>query len=246
MTSHLNSPQTISESDEVISRLMSLRSDDELRKIQRYFPETLETADPADYFIGVRMGQVFALAREHLAMPVGEIETLMESPIHEVRAAAMSIMGQAAKSKKCRPERLAELYDLYLRRHDRVNNWDLVDLAAHYVVGPFLADKDRQPLYDLARSPDRWERRTSILATAHFIMKLKQTADTFALAEILIDDTEDPVNKATGWMLRTAGDVASPELRSFLDLHASRMPRVMLRNAIEKLPPDTRKYYLAL
>jgi 3-methyladenine DNA glycosylase AlkD len=236
----------MSEADEVIARLMELQSDDELKKIQRYFPETVQRADPSDYFIGVRMGHVFALGREHLKMPVSEIERLMESPIHEARAAAMSIMGQSAKAPKCSPERLAELYHLYLRRHDRINNWDLVDLAAYYVVGRYLADKPRQSLYDLARSADRWERRTAILATAHFIMKLKQTHDTFALAEILINDAEDLVNKATGWMLRTAGDVDHAALTEFLGKYASTMPRITLRNAIEKLPAESRKAYLAM
>jgi hypothetical protein len=120
---------------EFTKRLKAMQSDDELRKIQRYFKSDGNGQSKEDYFIGVRMGSLFGLAKEYVDMPVGEIEKLMESPIHEVRAGAMSIMGQCAKGKKCSAERLKELYELYLRRHDRINNWDLVDLASYYVVG---------------------------------------------------------------------------------------------------------------
>jgi 3-methyladenine DNA glycosylase AlkD len=223
-------------------RLLELQSDDELKKIRRYFKS--ETKD--DYFIGVRMGSIFALAKQFVEMPAGEIEKLMESPIHEVRAGALSIMGQCAKGKKCSEERLKELYDLYLRRHDRINNWDLVDLAAYYVVGKYLADKPRDILYELARSKDMWERRSAILATAHFILKQKAIDDTFAIAEMLVNDKEDLVNKGTGWMLRSAGDVDRPRLLSFLDKHAATMPRILLRYSIEKLDKKQRDHYLGM
>ena len=225
-------------------RLIALRSDAELKKHQRYFRFDIDDQSENDYFIGVRMGDVFRLGKEFKDMPVGEIERLLESPIHEVRAGAMSIMGQYAKSKNCTEGRLKDLYDLYIRRHDRINNWDLVDLAAYYVVGPYLADKPRKILYKLARSKNMWERRSAIVATAHFIMKMKQVDDTFAIAEILVNDKEDLVNKGTGWMLRTAGDVDRQRLIEFLDSYADGMPRVTLRYAIEKLDKKERERYL--
>ena len=225
-------------------RLMEMRSDVELRKHQRYFRFDPDHQPKDNYFVGIRMGDIFKLAKEYIAMPVGEIEKLMESPVHEVRAGAMSIMGQAAKAPKVPADRLKELYDLYIRRHNRINDWDLVDLAAYYVVGRYLADKPRKILYKLAKSKDMWERRTAILATAHFMMKLKEADDTFAIAEILINDKEDLVNKATGWMLRVAGGVDKPRLLSFLDEHAATMPRITLRNAIEKFDKPTRDHYL--
>src|SRR5688572_18140520 len=175
---------------EFTKRLKSMQSDDELRKIQRYFPTDVTNPSKDDYFIGVRMGSIFELGKEFAGMPVTEIEKLMESPVHEIRAGAMSIMGQSAKAKGCSDERLKELYELYIRRHDRINNWDLVDLAAYYVVGKYLTDKPRDVLYLLARSKDMWERRTAIVATAHFILKMKQTEDTFRIAEILVSDKE--------------------------------------------------------
>jgi DNA alkylation repair enzyme len=227
-------------------RLTALSSDAELRKHQRYFRFDPDDQPPDDYFIGVRMGDVFKLGKEFADMPVNEIEHLMESPIHEVRAGAMSIMGQCAKGKKCSPERLTDLYQLYIRRHDRINNWDLVDLAAYYVVGKYLADKPRDILYELARSKDLWQRRTAIVATAHFILKLKQTEDTFRIAELLVHDPEDLVNKGTGWMLRAAGDVDRKGLLRFLDNYAATMPRAGLRYSIEKLSKGEREHYLAM
>ena len=227
-------------------KLSALRSDTELKKHRRYFSFDIDNQSEDDYFIGVRMGDVFKLGKEFKDMPVAEIERLMESPIHEVRAGAMSIMGQYAKSKSCVETRLKDLCDLYIRRHDRINNWDLVDLAAHYVVGRYLADKPRKILYKLAKSKNLWERRTAILATAHFIMKLKQVDDTFAIADILVNDKEDLVNKGTGWMLRTAGGVDRERLLAFLDEHAATMPRVLLRYSIEKLGKKEREHYLEL
>ncbi|HQZ97613.1 MAG TPA: DNA alkylation repair protein [Pyrinomonadaceae bacterium] len=225
-------------------KLLALRSDEELKKHERYFKFVSSDQTSDDYFIGVRMGSIFELGKEFSEMPVGEIEKLLESPIHEMRVGAMSIMGQSAKGKKCTEDRLKELYELYLRRHDRINNWDLVDLAAYYVVGNYLADKPRDILYDLAGSANLWERRTAIVATAHFILKLKQTEDTFAIAEILVNDPEDLVHKGTGWMLRAAGEVNRSGLLAFLDKFAATMPRVLLRYSIEKLDQDRRNHYL--
>jgi 3-methyladenine DNA glycosylase AlkD len=195
---------------------------------------------------GIRMGDIFKLGKEFAEMPVAEIEKLLESPVLNVRTGAMSIMGQYAKGKKCTPERLRELYDLYIRRHDRIDDWGLVDLAAYYVVGQYLAAKPREKLYDLARSKDQWERRTAIVATAHFILKLKQTEDTFRIAEILVHDPEKFVNTGTGWMLRAAGDVDRKALVAFLDKYAATMPRILLRYSIEKLDKEQRDHYLGL
>jgi 3-methyladenine DNA glycosylase AlkD len=229
-----------------VDRLTALSSDAELRKHQRYFRFDPDDQPRDDYFIGVKMGEVFKLGKEFVNMPVAEIERLMESPVHEVRAGAMSIMGQSAKAKQCSTERLAGLYKLYISRHDRINNWDLVDLAAYYVVGRYLADKPRDVLYELARSENLWERRTAIVATAHFILKMKQTDDTFKIAKILVHDPEDLVNKGTGWMLRAAGDVDRPALLKFLDRFAATMPRVLLRYSIEKLSKGERDKYLSM
>ena len=146
-----------------VERLTALRSDDELRKYARYFKFGEGEYAHGDSFIGVRMGHVFGLAKEFVALPPAEIERLMESEIHEARAGAMSVMAKQFALKKTPTDRRQALYELYLRRHDRINNWDLVDLAAWHVVGPWLVDKPRDVLYRLAKSQNLWERRTAIL-----------------------------------------------------------------------------------
>jgi 3-methyladenine DNA glycosylase AlkD len=223
-----------------IERLEAHRSPDHLEKYQRSF-----RSGEDDEFIGVRMGQVFALAKEFIEMPPDEIEKLLESPVHEVRVGAVSIMDWQARSKKTPESRRKELYDLYIRRHDRINNWDLVDRSAPYVVGGYLFDKPRDILYKLARSKSTWERRTAIVSTGYFI-RSGEVADTFKIAEMLLDDGQDLIHKATGWMLREAGKRDRPQLLRFLDQHAPSMPRTALRYAIEHLDNEQRAHYLGM
>src|SRR5262245_17323966 len=120
-----------------VERLKAHRSAEEFKKIQRYFKSGDGEYGEGDEFMGVRMGQVCTLAKEFIEMPPGEIEKLLGNPIHEARAGAMSIMDKQARSKKTPESRRKELYDLYMRRHDRINNWDLVDLGAPFVVGGY-------------------------------------------------------------------------------------------------------------
>lgn len=226
-----------------IAKLYTYRSAAELKKYERYFKFNDEKPLKDDEFIGVRMGQVFELAKEFIDMEPAEIEQLMESEVHEVRAGGMSIMGKQASHKKTSAERLKELYELYINRHDRINSWDLVDLAAHYVVGRYLKDKPRDVLYKLARSKNPIERRSAIVSTAHFI-KHKEVDDAFKIAEILVYDKEDTVQRATGWMLRYADGVDRPRLLAFLDKYAATMPRTTLRACIEHFNPKQRERYL--
>jgi 3-methyladenine DNA glycosylase AlkD len=210
-----------------------------------YFKSGKGEYGEGDKFVGVRMGKLFELAKEFIEMPLDEIEKLMDSPIHEARAGAISIMGKRARRKKTTDAERKELFDLYIRRHDRVNNWDLVDLGALYIVGVYLMDKPRAILYRLARSKNIWERRTAIVGTGPFI-KQNDLDDTFKIAEILINDEHDLIHKGVGWMLRTAGDKDRKRLCTFLDEHAATMPRTALRYAIEKFEPKQREHYLGL
>jgi len=220
-----------------IQKLESYRSPEEAEKYKRIFK--------GEEVMGVRMGQVFALAKEFIDMPPDEIEKLLESPIHEVRVGAVSVMDWQARRKKTPAERRKELFDLYIRRHDRINNWDLVDRSAIYVVGGYLFDKPRDILYELARSKNIWERRTAMVSTAFFIRK-GDLDDTFKIAEMLLHDDQDLIHRATGWMLRAAGGSDRQRLLDFLDQHAAVMPRTTLRYAMEHLEKDLRDHYLNL
>ena len=228
-----------------IERLKAHQSAEELKKIQRYFKSGEGQYGEGDQFMGVKMGQLFALAKEFSGMSIKEIEKLLESPVHEVRAGAVSIMDKESRDKKIDKSRLKDFFDLYMRRHDRINNWDLVDLGCLYMTGSYLFDKSHAILYKLAKSKNIWERRTAILSTCYFIRKA-DTTDTFTIAEILVNDKEDLIHKATGWMLRFAGDKEPKKLLAFLDKYAATMPRTLLRYAIEKLNKKQRESYLAM
>lgn len=193
----------------------------------------------------LRMRDIFALAKTFIDLDPDQIERLLASPVHEVRVGAVSVMDFQARRSTTPADRREALYELYLRRHDRINNWDLVDRAAPSVVGGYLYDRSREPLYELARSADVWERRTAIVATYHFIQR-GQLEDTFAVGELLVDDGHDLVQKAVGGWIREAGKRDVPRLRAFLDAHAATMPRTTLRYAIEHLDPDERRHYLDL
>ncbi|CAA9322546.1 MAG: hypothetical protein AVDCRST_MAG93-5813 [uncultured Chloroflexia bacterium] len=195
--------------------------------------------------MGIPMRQIFALAKQFIAMPPGDIETLLESPFHDVRVGAVSIMDWQARSKKTPEQRRKELFELYIRRHDRINNRDLVDRSAPSVVGGYLANKPRDILYELARSKSQWERRTAIVATYYFIRQ-GDVDDTFAIAELLVHDSEDLVQKAVGGWVREAGKRAPEKLLRFLDTYAATMPRTVLRYAIEHLDQGQRAHYLGL
>jgi hypothetical protein len=228
-----------------IKKLKTYQSDEELVKYQRYFKFDKDQQREDDYFIGVRMGQVFALAKTFSDLPLAEIEKLLESPIHEVRVGGVSIMDWQARSKKTTEERRKELFDLYLRRHDRINNWDLVDRAAPHVIGRYLVDKPRHVLYELARSGNVWQRRTAVVSTSYFIRQ-GDVDDAFQIAAILCHDKHDLVHKATGWMLREAGKKEPDRLLHFLEQQAATMPRTMLRYAMEHLDKAQRDYYRSL
>ncbi|GAA1792890.1 DNA alkylation repair protein [Agromyces lapidis] len=224
----------------LIGELESLASEAERVKYRRYFPD-----DAASPFIGVRMGAVFDLAKTALTLPVGELELLLEEPTHEVRALACSIMGKSAAHRAGDETRRTELYELYLRRHDRIDQWDLVDLAARDVIGAHLLERDRSPLDRLAASGFWPERRTALVATFAFL-KRGQTDDAFSLGERLALDEAPFVQKAVGWVLRAAGDLDEARLVALVERHAARMPRVALRAAIEHLPKAERTRVLAI
>jgi 3-methyladenine DNA glycosylase AlkD len=224
----------------LVATLEGMASAAEREKYTRYFPP-----DPDAPFIGVRMGTVFELAKSALDLPVHELERLLEFPTHEVRALACSIMGKSAAHRKASEERRAELYELYLRRHHRIDQWDLVDLAARDVVGAYLVPRDRAPLGRLAASGFWPERRTALVATFAFL-RLGELDNAYGLAEKLADDPEPLVQKALGWVLRAAGDVDRSRLTEFVERHAATMPRVALRAAIEHYDRNERARILAI
>jgi len=243
--STLNKSLSQINAENFLLRLKALQSQKEREKIKRYFKEVADGDNGDDVFIGVGMGQVFTLAKEFVQMPLPEIEILLENSFHEARVGAVSIMDFQARNKKTSEVRRKELFTLYINRHDRINNWDLVDRSAPYVVGGYLFDKSRDVLYRLAVSDNMWERRTAIVSTYYFIRQ-NEVEDTFKIAEILVNDKQDLIHKATGGWLREAGTKDRGRLLEFLDKYASNMPRTTLSYAIEHLDKTQKNYYLGL
>jgi 3-methyladenine DNA glycosylase AlkD len=230
---------TVLTADAFAARLSALAEPERRAQMERSFRHSAGTR-----LLGAKMGAVFAMAKEHVEMPLAEIERMLESDVHEMRVGALSVMAKQATRRRAPAGRLGELYELYLRCHDRIDNWDLVDLAAHHVVGRHLADRPRDVLYDLVRSDDVWRRRTAIYSTLHFI-RAGDVDDAFALAELLLGEEHDLQQQITGGVLREAGKHDPARLEAFLTRHAPVMPRRMLRAAAEQLAAEDRARHLA-
>ncbi len=195
-----------------------------------------------DRFLGIRVPDTRRVAKRHADLGFPELQRLLDSPIHEYRFAALLILLE--RFRKADGKGRKEAYGFYLRNAGRVNSWDLVDLSAEKIVGPYIEKGDRTVLRRLARSSDLWERRIAILSTFHFIKK-GDFDDTLRVAEILLDDPHDLIHKAVGWMLREVGKRGGlREEKAFLEKHHRRMPRTMLRYAIERFSPRERARYL--
>jgi 3-methyladenine DNA glycosylase AlkD len=194
-----------------------------------------------DVFIGVRLPAMRAICRECRGTEPEEVLPLLRSRIHEERLLALLMLvdgfARAAEAGRRR------IYDMYLANTAFVNNWDLVDASAGQIVGGWLQKRRRAPLCTLAKSSSLWERRIAIIATFHFIRQ-GEFEDTFAIADLLLNDREDLIHKAVGWMLREVGNRDGAAERRFLADRHQRMPRTMLRYAIEKFSEVERKKYL--
>lgn len=197
-----------------------------------------------DKFLGVTVPNQRKVAKFFADLPLEEIQKLLKSPFHESRLTALLILvSQHERGDKFSKEKIARFY---LKNLGKVNNWDLVDLSAPYILGSYFMDHPRGELYKLAKSPNIWLRRVSIMATFRFIREENKFSDTFKIASILIRDKHDLIHKAVGWMLREVGKKSISAEEKFLEKTAAIMPRTMLRYAIERLPEIKRKYYLSL
>jgi len=208
---------------------------------QRFFKTGEGDYGAGDKFLGIRVPVLRKQVKKYKGISIKEILRLLKSSYHEERLFALLMLVEKF-SKGSLGER-AEIFELYLNNTRYVNNWDLVDSSASYIVGAYLEDKDKQPIYNLAKSKNLWERRISIISTFHMI-KRNDFSDALAISTILKNDKEDLIHKAVGWMLREIGKRNLSVEKTFLKKHYKEMPRTMLRYAIEKLPELERKMYL--
>ena len=225
---------------EVITELKALSTPEELPKVRKRL-----RADEAAF--GVRMRDLFATAQAHTGLAMEQLDVLLDHPAYEPRMAAFCILDFKARRRIEDSERRL-LCQTYLRRHDRITTWDMVDRAAPRVLGGYLRGGPYDPLIDLAKSEDALRRRSAMTAPLYFV-RSGNPADLdagFALAERLLVDPEPVVHNAVGIFLKHAGTRDPERLRSILSAHAASMPRSGLRLAVEKLDPHERSHYLAL
>lgn len=194
-----------------------------------------------DVFLGLSVPQQRTLAKKYKTLALDDIQRLLESPFHEHRLTALFILVH--QYQKVNTKGQENILRFYLRNLEHVNNWDLVDSSSYAILGHYLLEKPKEPLYTFAQSKNIWERRIAIVSTFYFIRKGEYTP-TLKIATLLLNDKEDLIHKACGWMLRELGKKDETALRKFLNENGKRMPRTMLRYAIERFDEKTRKKYL--
>ncbi len=221
--------------------MKNLASPEKAKLLQRFFKTGKGEYGEGDIFLGVMVPQQRKIAKKYKDLALSEIQELLNSKIHEYRLTALFILVD--KYKKADEKTKKKVFDFYLKNTKNINNWDLIDLSAPNIVGGYLLDKKRDILYKLAKSKSLWERRISIMATAIFI-KNNQFKDTLKLSEILLNDKHDLIHKAAGWMLREVGKINQEMEDGFLKKYYKKMPRTMLRYAIEKFPKNKKQFYM--
>ena len=219
--------------------LKKLSNPEKAKLLQRFFKTGKGDYGEGDIFLGIMVPEQRKIANKYKDITLIKIQNLLNSKIHEYRLISLFILiskYQKSGNKK-------EIVNFYLKNTSNINNWDLIDLSAPKIIGNYLLDKDRSLLYKLAKSKSLWEKRISILATAEFIRN-NQFKDTLKISEILLNDKHDLIHKGVGWMLREVGKRDQKIEEEFLKKHYKKMPRTMLRYAIEKFSDEKRKSYL--
>ena len=223
--------------------LAAVASPEKAKASARFFKTGPGQYGEGDKFWGVTVPEQRKVVRVHRSLPLKEIAKLLRSEMHEERLTAVLILVErytrgddAAKQKA---------FDFYLRHLKHINNWDIVDASAPYIVGRHLRTRQRTLLYRLARSKVLWERRVAMVSTLGLVAA-GEHEDALGVAELLLEDDQDLMHKAVGWVLREVGKRVDAEiLRRFLKKHAGHMPRTALRYAIEHFDAAERKRWLA-
>lgn len=227
---------------EIVDHLHSLANPEIAEHSQRFFKTAEGEYGFGDKFLGIRVPVIRQAVKKFKTTPLSVAEKLLKSEYHEVRLYALLLL--VFRFSKSSVDEQDEIYRLYLNNTQYVNNWDLVDSSAHHIVGAYLGNKDRSVLYDLSKSNSLWERRIAIMSTFCFIKK-NQFGDTLHISEQLLSDQEDLIHKAVGWMLREVWKRDLAIEVAFLKAHYQKMPRTMLRYAIEKFSKEERQKYLS-
>lgn len=211
------------------------------KRLSSFFKTGKGEYGEGDVFVGVKVPKQRQVAKRFKGLPSKEIEKLIQSKIHECRLTGLFIL--VSQYQHGDEKKKEEIFTTYIKNRNKVNNWDLVDSSAPYIVGDYLTNRSKQLLYKLSKSRNVWDRRIAIMSTFAFI-KHDDFSDALKIANLLINDQHDLIHKASGWMLREVGNKDRDTEEKFLKKHYKKMPRTMLRYAIEKFPIVKRKAYL--
>ncbi len=234
----------MSQFQQLKSELTALANPERARHSQRFFKTDKGEYAEGDIFLGLTNPQIHVLTKKYSSVDFPDLQELLNSKIHEERLLALLILVRKFQKAKKDSRLQYFIYNFYLKNTRNINNWDLVDLSAHKILGEYLLrNQDQTILRHLAKSENLWERRISIISTMAFISERK-FGETLAIAEILLNDEHDLIHKAVGWALREIGKKNQNVLETFLLQNYKKMPRTMLRYAIEKFPEDVRQKYL--
>jgi 3-methyladenine DNA glycosylase AlkD len=227
--------------DQIKRDLLQISDPNHAKRLAGFFKTGKGQYGEGDLFLGIPVPKQRKIAKKYFNLGLNGIQELLKSKFHEHRFTALIIL--VSKYQKAEESIKNEVFDFLLQNIDRINNWDLTDWSAPRIIGDYLIDKDRSILYELAMSNSMWERRISILATFKFIAN-NDFEDALEISELLLNDKHDLIHKAVGWALREIGKRDQELEEQFLNKHAAKMPRTMLRYAIEKFDEKKRKFYL--
>ena len=221
--------------------LRKLANPQKAKILQRFFKTGKGEYGEGDVFLGITVPEQRKIAIRFKTLDLRDIQKLLNSKIHEERLIALLILFE--KYRKANDLDKKKVFDFYLKNSKRINNWDLVDLSAHLILGDYLLYRDKSVVYRLAESKNLWERRIAVLTTFRFI-KYNQFEDSLKIGQMLLKDKHDLIQKAVGWMLREIGKRDQEVVEEFLKKYYKIMPRTMLRYAIERFDGKKKKFYL--
>ena len=225
--------------DELKKDLEKLSNKKKAKILSGFFKTGKGDYGEGDIFLGVVVPEQRKIASKYNNLEFKDMQELLSSKIHEHRLTSLLILNNKYKKASDRKE----IVEFYLKNTKNINNWDLVDISAPKILGDYFFDRDKKRLYDLAKSNNLWEKRIAVLSTFWFI-KNNKFDDSLKIAEILLYDKHDLIHKAVGWMLREIGKRDSEVEEKFLNKHYNKMPRTMLRYAIENFSYEKRRFYL--
>jgi 3-methyladenine DNA glycosylase AlkD len=233
--------------DEILQALERYARPNDAAAMGKFFKAYEGGYSQHDQFLAITVPAIRIVSKQYADLSIKDIEAVLESPFHEMRLLAAIIMANQAKARRTPEAQKTALFDLYLRRTDRINNWDIVDSSCRDVVGEYILRHPQKAdvLRTLALSSDLWERRIAMVSTWAMIRQ-NQLDLPYEIAQTLLTDKHDLIHKAVGWMLRTAGDKDPDRLREFLTKHIAYIPRTALRYAIEHFDAEERRHFLEL